>query len=282
MARQFPGFTSNLYHAVVRWGVRCVWAIIVVAFALVQTHVITEITHEASAYVVIVVTLLLFLSEMMNEWRRDMFDHLQTQSHTLDSLLQNIRGGAQLLSLEESFADLKERLAKIDVGAKVDIDHFAADMTFAWDPVYELIRDASNLTDIEYRLLILSPNPTGVAQFDDEVKTWLQTGATQVAKIKKETEALQAACLKAHRTFSFELRTYATFPAVHGLRVTAPFHAAYIAFCRFDRDDPTKFRWGRNAYHASSTVHSAVHSPISLMCLSEIFRIFGKSHLYPR
>lgn len=247
--RKSRSFTSSTFHAVAGWGVRIVWVVSVGLFALFQLHIIPEFVHDPGTYLVVVVTLLLFMSEILNEWRRDMFARLQMQSGALESIQQNIRGGAQLFSLEASIDDLRERLKKVEVGEKVVIEHFGLDMTFAWDPIDELIRDHSNLTDVEYRLLMLSPDRDNVSQFDDEVKTWLLTGRTQADKIKKELAALQISCQKVHRSFTSDLRTYTTIPLVHGLRVTEPFHAAYIAICRWDSDDFTKFRWGRNTYH---------------------------------
>ena len=86
-------FTStNLFHAVVGWGFRCVWIVAVGLFALVQFHVLPVLTHDPFAFLVLVVTLLLFLSEILNEWRREMFGIVQNQSRSLETILQSLRG----------------------------------------------------------------------------------------------------------------------------------------------------------------------------------------------
>jgi hypothetical protein len=242
--------SSSIFHAMVGWGVRIVWGVIVALFALVYFHIIPEFIHKPSDYLMIVVTILLFLSEILNEWRREMFARQQKQTAMLESIQQGMRGDSQLLSLEESLDDLKERLKKVDPGQKVVIEHFGLDMTFAWEPVDELIKELSNLTDLEYRLLMLAARDVNdPSEFDDDIKRWLITGRTHSDKIRKELASLQSACQKLNRKFAFDMRTYATIPFVHGLRVTEPFHAAYIALCRWDHDNLSKFRWGRNEYH---------------------------------
>lgn len=241
--------SGSLFHAVAGWGIRIVWFVIVASFALVQLHILPVFTHEPSTYLVIVVTLLLFLSEILNEWRRDMFGRLHTQSATLESIRQSIHGDAQLLSLEESLDDLRERLDKAAGGGKVVIEHFGLDMTFAWEPVSELIKQFSRNNDIDYRLLMLSRDRDDLSFYEDDVRTWLLTGCTQAEKIKKEIVKLQANSQKLHHTFNFDIRGYATIPSVHGIRVTEPFHVAYISLCRWGGDDFNKLRWGRSQYH---------------------------------
>jgi hypothetical protein len=241
--------SGQLFHAVAGWGVRAVWVFIVAVFALVQLHILPVLTHDEGVYLVVVVTLLLFLAEILNESRRDIFARLQAQSEILNSIQQSLRSDAQLFTLEESIQDLKERLEKVGAGEKVVIEHFGLDMTFAWDTVSEMFKDLPNATDIEYRLLMLSPESDDLSHFDDDVRTWLLTGRTQAAKIAKELVSLKNSCEKSRRSFTYEMRTYAAFPVVHGLRVTQPFHAAYIAICRWGGEDFNKYRWGSKSYH---------------------------------
>ena len=144
---------------------------------------------------------------------------------------------------------MRERLRKVEVGQKVVIEHMGLDMTFAWDPIEEIIKELHNLTDLEYRLLMMAADRSDLSQFDSEVKHWLLTGSNQVEKIRNEMASLQKTCQKEHRTFAYDVRTYCTIPFVHGLRIVEPFHAAYITICRWDGVDFNKFRWGRNEYH---------------------------------
>lgn len=242
-------FTSaNLFHAMTGWGIRCIWMVSVVLLALMQLHLIPIVTHDPFIYLVLVVTLLLFISEILNEWRREMFEKLYRQSTALDAIQQTIRGDSELLTLEKSIIDLRERLAKIPTGEKVIIEHFGLDMTFAWDPIEQMIKDLPNLTHIEYRLLMMAADRDDLGAFDPEVRNWLASGRVQVEKIRNEMTTLQRNSQKLHRVFEYDLRTYAAVPFVHGLRVVEPFHVAYVTLCRWDGVEHNRFRWGREEY----------------------------------
>jgi hypothetical protein len=247
MASKFA--SSKLFHAVAGWGVRVVWIVIVGLFALVQLHILPVVTHDPTAYLVIVVTLLLFLSEILNEWRREMFLHLDTQSQALNAIQQSMRSAERLYTLDESIHDLTQRLKKVEPGQKVVIEHLGLDMTFAWDPISDMIKELTNITQLEYSLLILAAEGVDLTHFEDEVRNWMLSGQNQTPKLQRELTTLQVYCQKSHRSFTYDLRPYAAIPMVHGLRVTEPFHAAYVAICRWGGDDFNKYWWGRSEYH---------------------------------
>lgn len=248
MKGAFKFTSTNLFHAMTGWGIRCIWMISVALLALMQLHVIPIVTHDPFVYLVLVVTLLLFISEILNEWRREMFEKLHHQSTALDAIQQTIRGDSELLTLEKSLIDLRERLAKTQAGEKVVIEHFGLDMTFAWDPIEQMIKDLPNLTHIEYRLLMMAADRDDLTSFDHEVRNWLASGRVQVEKIRNELATLQHSCQKLHRVFNYDLRTYAAVPFVHGLRIIEPFNVAYITLCRWDGLEHNRFRWGREEY----------------------------------
>jgi hypothetical protein len=239
----------------------------------VQLHIVTEFTHSAELYLIIVVTLLLFLSESLIEWQREIFSRLDTgaasahkihtdaelwqrdilsrldrQADYLRAVRESMRTENVLLTLEKSTEDFVQRVKRIEAGQKLVIEHFGLDVTFAWERVARLMTHMPNVTDLEYRLLIMSyEDDEQLACFDGEVKEWISGGRKQRAIILEELKDIKLQWTG--RIFTSEVRTYAAIPLVHGIRVLEPFQAAYISICRWGGNSFNNYRWGGDSYH---------------------------------
>src|ERR1051325_84477 len=241
--------TSQLKHSMATWGVRIVWVFIVCISALTHFHILPELIHSADLYLLIVVSMLLFLSEILNEWHREIFLRLETQSQNLGIIQESMRTGSRLFTLEESTQDLFNRLKNVEPGRKVVIEHFGLDMTFAWEKIAGLVEALPNVTELEYRLLILSSESSELTHFDADVKDWMISGRKQRDILSQKLKELKNHCEKQHRSINYEMRTYTATPIVHGIRILEPFHAAYVAMCRWGGDEYNYYRWGGSAYH---------------------------------
>lgn len=235
--------------AIATWAVRVVWTFIVIVVSLIQLHILPELIHNANMYLVIVVSLIFFLSEIMNEWQRDIFVRLDAQAKSLNIIQESMRTEAKLLTLEETTRDLWQRLKSVEPGQRVVINHLGLDMTFAWEKITNLVESLPNVTNLEYRLLILSAESDDLAHFDDDVRGWLTSGRGQAGVLRNKLRELKTHCERENRSLNYEMRTYAAMPVVHGFRVVEPFHAAYVSICRWGGDEFTEYRWGGTSYN---------------------------------
>jgi hypothetical protein len=244
-----PTKPERLQRAVALWGMRIFWTLIVIVFALIELHFIPIVTHDANAYLVVVTTLMLFLSELFNQLQHESISRLDALARDVKAVQEDLRSDARLLTLEESVRELFDRLNIIKPGQEVVIEHLGLDMTFAWEKMSLLFQRLPNLTKIEYRALILLADDSELVHYDTSTQDWMLSGRRQKAFMEQKLEELKNRYAREHKTFNAELRGYTAVPFVHGLRVVEPFHAAYIAVCRWGGEDHNEYHWGGNEYH---------------------------------
>lgn len=168
---------------------------------------------------------------------------------------QTLNKEGQLFSLEVAMADLKARLGKDDSAVTLKIEHLGLNMGSAWDRLCPALKAFAQTRQVVLHLLILGnkaaggqpPLEGGVIAVPTNVEPWLGEGEDKRARIIEQLEKMEAVLAG---KLQYEVRSYRDLPIVHGVRISGPFDAAYVAFSRWDEksEDPP-YWWGGDEYH---------------------------------
>lgn len=170
---------------------------------------------------------------------------------------QTLNKEGQLLSLEVSMADLKALVGDSDCSKTLKIEHLGLNMSAAWDKLCSAVKEFTQTRHVLLHLLILgdkaaggqAPLDGGMIAVPKNVVPWLGLGDLKRADIIEALEKMQADSAGRLR---YEVRSYRDLPIVHGVRISGPFDAAYVAFSRWDEKkksaDPP-YWWGGDEYH---------------------------------
>lgn len=250
-----PSRSEKIKHAVVHWSVRFGAAAIVVLIILAHLHII-----EGEYSLLPLTALILLLSEQINELTerssksservKEQVELLQkrTNEQTQEITALTDSFSFSLLGLNECVIDLSQALSSIPTGSPILIEHFALNMTQAWLYFERLLRTHPNLSDAEYRLLILTDDVSKIEHADDEVKSWARDVPWSLDRIKKDITGIFAAQDQQYRSLKFEVRKYASVPIVHGFRIAKPDLRCYMAICRWGGQDYQRYEWGEPQY----------------------------------
>lgn len=163
-------------------------------------------------------------------------------SHTASSLVEQL--SPKLYALFQCKQELEGVLERAQFGDKVAIDHLGLDMQQAWEYVHGLLfGPASKLTDVEYRLLILSPNKRDT--WPAEVQDWSEFVPRSLKRIQADLTKVTDRFQKSGKRCKIEVRQYDAIPVVHGWCVRQPIKTWHVAFCRW-RD--SSYDWSEHHY----------------------------------
>jgi len=182
---------------------------------------------------------------------------LRQQSTNLALMRETLQSEGKLWSLEGAIDDLKELVDGADRGDTLRIDHLGLTMTNAWDKLCPAVKEFVQQRPVELRLLILRDGAAGAftpadggIPLPETVEKWL-TGEDKLEEIKQSLADIQktAAADAGVGSLAFDVRTYRDVPVVHGIRISGPFDAAYVSFCRWDKSKSPHYWWGAHQYH---------------------------------
>jgi len=240
---------EKIRRAVIFWGVRVGIAVMVVLVVLLHLHVI-----EGIDFFLPFSALVLLLSEQLNDSTvrfgaqiDAIGNKLGEQSAALRDLIES--PSFKLLALSECTTDLSKALTSIPPGSPVLIEHFGLDMTQAWVYFEPLLRTHANLSNVEYRLLMLTDDASKLGSAEEEVKNWSRNIPWSVQQIQRDVSAIFREPEQQFRRVKFEVRHYAATPVVHGFRIARPDLRCYMAICRWGGLDCQKYEWGEPQYH---------------------------------
>jgi hypothetical protein len=178
---------------------------------------------------------------------------------------QTLNNAGQLRSLEGSMADLKALVGTADSSVTLKIEHLGLNMSTAWDRLCPALKEFAQTRQVLFHLLIMgreaaggqSPADGGKIAVPKNVEPWLGQGDLKRADIIEALEKMQA---ELPGKLQYEVRSYRDLPIVHGVRISGPFDAAYVAFSRWDEKkesaDPP-YWWGGDEYHRIGGADSA-------------------------
>jgi hypothetical protein len=223
-----------------RWASRWVPRIAVVLFILAWVVLKIFKGFEADWFVALAGILLFALLELGISTR----DAVQSLADEVREM-QRAAPGA-LRSLLTCIQDLSAKIADVREHEVVRMDQLALDLANAWDYVVNLLITHPQLKHLEMRVLVITGDVNSLGRsVPYEVSSWCRRSEDSVRRIE-EWFREKAPDLKASgRSISVELKRYAEIPVLHGLRVSAPFEARYLSFCRWNGG---QYEWGEFAY----------------------------------
>lgn len=167
---------------------------------------------------------------------------IQVLEESAASLVQQL--SPKLYALFECKQELEGILERAQFGDKVVIDHLGLDMHQAWEYVHGLLFGAtSKLTDIDYRLLILSAEKRD--DWPAEVQDWSASVPGSLRRIQADLTKVIERFQKAGKRCKIEIRQYAAVPIVHGWSVRQPIKTWHVAFCRWNE---CQYDWSEHHY----------------------------------
>jgi len=174
-----------------------------------------------------------------------------------------------LRTWQEAALALSQELKAVEVGDAVIIEHLGLDMVHAWDYVTELLQLATAMK-IEYRLLMLDSTAAENAenQVPEDWAAMRRNSNAQLNEIEKYFKAMASKFGRSNREIKFEVKRYKEYSPVHGIRILKPFRFQYVAFLRWDREQPSKLQWGEKSYHL-------IHEPYSDDTNKDLAEIFN-------
>jgi hypothetical protein len=168
---------------------------------------------------------------------------------------QTLNREGQLLSLEAAMADLKALVGNADSAKTLTIEHLGLNMGTAWDRLCSALKEFAETRQVVLHLLILGDEAAGgqpplegkMIAVPENVEPWLGSGDRKRADIIKALERMEA---ESAGKLQYEVRSYRDLPIVHGVRISGPLDAAYVAFSRWDEKSPDPpYWWGGDQYH---------------------------------
>jgi hypothetical protein len=238
-----------------RWSVRIGATILIILVVVAHLHIIGGID-----FIIPLSALIFLLSEQVNDLTEQSDSSVRKfeirigsieretrdQGYAIKALADILR--PSLLGLTDCVLDLSDALKSIPSGVPVLIEHFALDMTAAWTYFFPLLESHPNLSNVEYRLLILTDDLSRLENADEEVKAWARNVPRSLRTIRADITAIFGKPRQQYRKIRFEVRKYASTPIVHGFRVVTPDLRCYIAICRWGGPDYNKYEWGEPKY----------------------------------
>jgi hypothetical protein len=199
---------------------------------------------DAAVYLLVVAAILFALFQTMLDQHQDLAVHMSAQSNALGSLNQLMGEGEALLKVEAAILEIEERLRGANTRASVTIEHFGLDMSVAWNSVEALIRRLTFVTELEYRILILS-GERGGKNLPRDVQDWIRLGRTKLDAIVERAAQLEKLFAREGRQLTCSVREYCDLPVIHGIRIVSPVQIAFISFCRWGEEG---YEWGSDDY----------------------------------
>jgi hypothetical protein len=235
------GWVHTVWHVVICWGVRIGIAVVAIVVILAHLHIIEE-PHVLFG---VVSVLILLLSEQLRAAKEEsdrqigvLKNKIDEQSTAIKSVVEN--ASLKLYALQDCIKDFDAALPSIQPHEKVVIEHLGLDLTQAWQYFEPLLRKHSNLTYIDYRLLILTDDTAKIAGANEEVMSWSVSVPQTLTMIRKEVEAIIERTGGAGR-YSLRYGSIGPVPVVHGFRIVTPMSLCYIAICRWVGLDYQKY-----------------------------------------
>lgn len=169
-------------------------------------------------------------------------EEVRKLSHAASSLVEQL--SPKLYALFQCKQELELTLDHTQLGSKVSIDHLGLNMGQAWEYVHQLLfGPASKLTDIEYRLLIISPNKRDT--WPQEVQDWAESVPASLKRIESDLKKVIQQFERTNKRCKIEIRHYDSVPVVHGWSVRQPVKTWHVAFCRWN---DCYYDWGEHHY----------------------------------
>jgi hypothetical protein len=214
-------YVKAAWQAVVHWGVRVGFAVVVIIVILAQLHIFKE-----QDYLLLVISgVILLLSEQLQGYDRQM----REQSTAIKNIVES--ESLRLYALHDCVKDVDETLPSIGPREKVVIEHLGLNLAQAWQYFEPFLRTHPNLTDIDYRLLVLTDETGKIAGADEEVRGWSANTSQILDRIKRDVNAIIDEFGDAKK-IQFEVRKYWAIPVIHGFRIVSPTSRCYMAICR--------------------------------------------------
>jgi hypothetical protein len=268
-------YVKAVWHLVISWGVRVGFVAVVSIVILAYLHIVEE-PH----YLLLVISgLILFLSEQLLESNRQ----IREQATAIESVIENI--SLRLYALTDCVKDLDAMLQSIRPGEKVVIEHLGLDLTQAWQYFEPLLKKHQHLTDVDYRLLLLTDETAKIAGADAGVKSWSANVPRTLDKVREDVDTInkQRGGPGQGKKIQFEVKKYWDIPVVHGFRIGSPMSRSrcYMAICRWGGSDYQRFEWGEPLYHKIIGDPSDAVSHDMLNIYDGYFNYFWKKHSDP-
>jgi hypothetical protein len=186
----------------------------------------------------------------MSEQLLESDKQIRKQATTIESVIENTT--PTLYELHDCVKDIDATLDSIRPHEKVIIEHLGLDLTQAWQHFEVLLRKHQHLTDVDYRLLILTDDTAKILAANEEVKRWSKSVPGILGTIKGEVDLIINEAGRAGRggMIKFDVKKYWDIPVVHGIRIVSPVSRSrcYMAICRWAGLDGKQFDWGPQ-YH---------------------------------
>jgi hypothetical protein len=209
------GFVKAIWHAVVNWGVRLGVAVVATLVILAHLHIV----EEPHTLLLVVSALILFLSEQLRAAHEEsdrqiksLKSEIDEQSTAIKSVIEN--ASPKVYALHDCVSDFDATLHSIRPREKVVIEHLGLDLTQAWQYIEPQLLKHGNLTDVDYRLLILTDEMAKIANADEEVRSWSASASRTLDRIRKDVDVIinELGGPGQGKKIQFEVRKYWAIP----------------------------------------------------------------------
>jgi hypothetical protein len=268
-------YVKSVWHSVIYWGVRVGFVAVVSIVILAYLHII----EDPHVLLLVISGLILFSSEQVLESDRKLRD----QATATQRIIEN--ASLRLYALTDCVGDLDAMLKNIRPSEKVVIEHLGLDLTQAWQYFVPLLQKHQHLTDVDYRLLVLTDETAKIVGADKEVKSWSTNVPYSLDKVRRDVDVInkQRGGTGQGKKIRFEVKKYWDIPVVHGFRIVNPMSRArcYMAICRWGGLDYQKYEWGEPQYHKIIGDPSDAVSRDMLQIYDGYFNYFWENHSDP-
>jgi hypothetical protein len=178
---------------------------------------------------------------LLSEQLLESIKQIRKQATAIESVIEN--ASLRLYALHDCVKDIDAALPSIRPREKVIIEHLGLNVAHAWQYFEPFLRTHCNLTDIEYRLLVLTDDTAKIAGANEEVMNWSKNVPHMLERVKKDVNAIIDE-FGAAKKIRFEVRKYYSIPVIHGFRIVSPWSGCYMAVCRWGGLDFQTYEWG--------------------------------------